>query len=166
MTETATATQQSQLGDESFMSAADLRAYMTQMQMARAAESVEGMSRAEKAREELAKQLSEPVKLTPARVEEIVKSLKSKLRAAAEGGKTELMVMRFPNSLCTDKGRAVNNSDPEWPETLVGRPRQAFELWRDHLRPLGYRLSAMIIEWPRGLPGDVGFFLNWGELKK
>jgi len=24
----------------------------------------------------------------------------------------------------------------------------------------------MIIEWPAGLPGDVGFFLKWGEAKK
>jgi len=65
------------------------------------------------------------------------------------------MVMRFPNLLCTDKGRAINNSDPSWPETLTGRPRQ--------LRAMA---SAMIIEWPGGLPGDVGFFLKWGDDKK
>lgn len=155
-----------ELADETFMSAADLRNYMTEMQMAKAMKSVDGMSRAEKARQDLTKRLAEPIDMTPERLKEILQPLRSKLRAAAERGETELMVMRFPNTLCTDKGRAINNSDPDWPETLSGRPRQAYELWRDQLRQGGFRLSAMIIEWPGGLPGDVGFFLKWGETKR
>ena len=157
---------ESELGDETFMSAADLRTYMTEMQIARATKSVDGMDRAGKAREELMKQLSEPLDLTPQRLKEILQPLRSKLRAAAERGQTELMVMRFPNDLCSDKGRAINNSEPAWPDTLTGRPRQAYELWRDQLRSAGFRLSAMIIEFPGGLPGDVGLFLKWGEAKK
>jgi hypothetical protein len=157
---------QQDLGDETFMSAADLRSYMTEMQMARASKSLDGMDRAEKARQDLVKRLAEPLDLTQERLKEIMQPLKAKLRAAAERGQTELMVMRFPNSLCADKGRAINNADPSWPETLTGRPRQAYELWRDQLRSAGFRLSAMIIEWPGGLPGDVGFFLKWGEGKK
>jgi hypothetical protein len=27
-------------------------------------------------------------------------------------------------------------------------------------------LKAMIVEWPGGLPGDVGFFLQWGDAKR
>jgi hypothetical protein len=157
---------QQELGAETFMSAADLRNYMTEMQMSKAVNSVGGMDRAEKAREELIKRLSEPLDLTPERLKEILEPLQSKLRAAAARGQAELMVMRFPNALCTDKGRALNNADPTWPETLTGRPRQAYELWRDHLKNIGFRLNAMIIEWPGGLPGDVGFFLKWGEQKK
>jgi hypothetical protein len=157
---------QQELADETFMSAADLRNYMTEMQMAQASKSVEGMDRAEKARQDLAKRLGEPIELTPERLKEIMQSLKSKVRAAAGRSQTELMVMRFPNTLCNDKGRAINNADPSWPETLTGRPRQAFELWRDQLRPAGFRLSAMIIDWPGGLPGDVGFFLKWGDAKQ
>jgi hypothetical protein len=99
-------------------------------------------------------------------LKEILQPLQFKLRAAAERGQTELMVMRFPNTLCTDKGRAINNADESWPETLTGRPRQAYELWRDQFRPAGFRLSAMIIDWPGGLPGDVGFFLKWGGAKR
>jgi hypothetical protein len=157
---------QQQLGDETFMSADDLRNYMTEMQMAKAMKSVDGMDRAEKARHDLVKRMAEPIDLTPERLQEILQPLKSKLRSAAERGETELMVMRFPNSLCSDKGRAINNADPTWPDTLTGRPRQAYELWRDQLRPAGFRLSAQIIEWPGGFPGDVGFFLKWGEAKK
>lgn len=157
---------QQELGDEIFMSAADLRTYMNEMQMARAAKAVEGMGLAERARNELMKQLAEPLVLTPERLKEITHNLQTKLRRAAQDGKDELMVMRFPNSLCTDKGRAINNSDPDWPDTLTGRPRQAYELWRDQLRGAGYKLTAMIIDWPRGLPGDVGFFLHWGDQRR
>jgi hypothetical protein len=156
---------QQELADETFMSAADLRIYMSEMQMAKASKSVEGMDRAEKARHDLIKRMAEPIDLTPERLKEILQPLKTKLRAAAERGQTELMVMRFPNALCTDHGRAINNSDPAWPDTLTGRPRQAYELWRDQLRSAGFRLSALIIEWPGGLPGDVGLFLKWGDTK-
>ncbi|MBB3018769.1 hypothetical protein FHR70_001823 [Microvirga lupini] len=157
---------QQELGDETFMSADDLRTYMTEMQMAKASKSLEGMDRAEKARHELIKRMAEPIDLTPERLKEILQPLRAKLRLAAERGETELMVMRFPNALCTDHGRAINNSDPTWPDTLTGRPRQAYELWRDQLRSAGFRLSALIIEWPGGLPGDVGFFLKWGDTKQ
>jgi hypothetical protein len=163
MADTMTAIQQRELEDESFMSAADLRSYMQQVQMAQAVDAVGGMSQADKAREELVKQLMEPINLTPARVQEIIRSLKTKLKAAADSGKTELMVMRFPNVLCSDKGRALNNGEADWPNTLMGRPRQAYELWRDKLQPMQFKLSAMIIEWPRGMPGDIGLFLSWGK---
>jgi hypothetical protein len=29
------------------------------------------------------------------------------------------------------------------------------------LRPLGYKLSAEIVSWPDGLPGDVALYLKW-----
>ena len=157
---------QNELGDETFMSAADLRSYMTEMQMAKAMKSVDGMDRAEKARQEMIKRMAAPLELTPEVHAEIVQNLQMKLRNAAQRGATELMVMRFPNAICTDHGRAINNADPTWPETLTGRPRQAYELWRDQLRDAGFKLNAMIIEWPGGLPGDIGFFLKWGETKR
>ena len=153
-----------ELGDESFMSATDLRAYMTEMDMANASKEIDRMDRAEKARQELMKSLSTEV--PPEKLPEVKASLLHKLRSAAQRGGRELMVMRFPTALCTDKGRAINNAEAGWPETLTGRPRQAYEFWRDQLRPAGYRLKAMIVEWPGGLPGDVGFFLQWGEAKR
>ncbi|MFT0859842.1 hypothetical protein [Ancylobacter sp. G4_0304] len=151
------------LGDESFMTAEDLRNYMDQVALARANEAVEAMEKADKAKQELAKTLAQPLDLTPARIAEIEQNVLVKLRAAAERGETEMMVMRFPNTLCTDHGRAINNSLDGWPDTLTGRPRQAYELWRDLLKPKGFGLAAMIVEWPRGMPGDVGFFLTWGH---
>lgn len=155
-----------ELADETFMSASELRNYMTEMQMAKATKSVGGMDRAEKARQDLIKRMAEPIDLTHERLQEILQPLRSKLKAAAGRGENELLVMRFPNALCTDHGRAINNADPAWPDTLTGRPRQAYELWRDQLQPAGFRLSALIIEWPSGMPGDVGFFLKWGDAKR
>lgn len=151
------------LGDESFMSAADLRKYMDEIALARANEAVEAMDKADKAKQELAKQLAQPLDLTPEKMAEITNNVLVKLRSAAERGETELMVLRFPNTLCTDHGRAINNSLEGWPDTLTGRPRQAYELWRDRLKPAGFGLAAMIVEWPKGMPGDIGFFLTWGR---
>lgn len=162
-TETITGAHERKLGDETFMSAEDLRNYMDQVALAHAKEAVASVDAAERAREELAKTLAEPLDLTPEKLAEISTNVLVKLRAAAARGETELMVLRFPNSLCTDHGRAINNSLEGWPDTLTGRPRQAYELWRDRLKPAGFGLTTMIVEWPNGMPGDVGMFLVWGR---
>ena len=155
------AEQHTTLGDESFMSADDLRAYMMEIEKAKLSKEISAMDRADKAREELIKTLSQPIDLSPETLHDIAQNLSTKMRLAAQRGETEIMVMRFPNVLCTDKGRAINNAEDGWPDTLTGRPRQAYELWRDHLRQGHYKLRAMIVDWPNGMPGDVGFFLSW-----
>lgn len=149
------------LGDESFMTADDLRKYMEEQERARLSKEIAAMDKADHARDELVKTLSQPVELTPELIHTIAHNLTNKMRIAAQNGETEIMVMRFPNTLCTDKGRAINNAEDGWQDTLTGRPRQAYELWRDHLRDAHYKLKAMIIDWPSGMPGDVGFFLSW-----
>lgn len=149
------------LADESFMSADDLKVYMAELEMAKASKMLNAMTKAEEARQKLVKTLQEEVEVTPEKIAEIKQSLAVKTRAAAGRGESEVMVMRFPSSLCSDKGRAINNAEPDWPTTLTGRPRQAYEFWKEHLRPARYKLRAMIIDWPGGLPGDVAFFLAW-----
>jgi hypothetical protein len=149
------------LGDETFMSADSLRTYMNEMSSAKLSNGLEAMAKADEARQELIKTMQQTVDVTQAKVAELKRNLAIKLKSAAERGDSEVMVMRFPNSLCTDKGRAINNSEPDWPETLTGRPLQAFEFWRSHLKPANYRLTAMIVDWPGGLPGDVAFYIGW-----
>lgn len=162
MTETPTqASGHENLADESFISAEDLRNYMHQQEAARLNKELSAMDLAERTRAELVKKLSEPLDLTPERLHEIQQNLIHKIRLAAERGETEIMIMRFPNALCTDKGRALNNGDENWPDSLTGRPRQAYELWRDHLRQAHYKFKAQIVDWPNGLPGDVGLFISW-----
>ena len=80
---------------------------------------------------------------------------------AVKDGKMEAMVYSFPSELCADSGRAINNGDPNWPETLRGKAREFFERYQAFGKPGGYRLKAMVINFPGGIPGDIGFFLNW-----
>jgi len=149
------------LGDESFMSADDLRVYMTELEMAKASKMLGAMDKAEEARKKLVATLRDEIAVTPEKIAEIKHSLANKTRAAAARGETEVLVMRFPSALCTDRGRAINNSEADWPTTLTGRPRQAYEFWKEHLQPAKYKLRALIIDWPGGMPGDVAFFLSW-----
>lgn len=71
--------------------------------------------------------------------------------------------MRFPSELCSDSGRAIGNADPEWPETLPGKARGAYRLWARLGRSRGFQLRAIILDYPGGIPGDVGLFLDWSE---
>ena len=80
---------------------------------------------------------------------------------AVKDGKFEAMIYSFPSDLCTDSGRAINNIDPRWPETLQGKAKEFFESYEELAKPRGYKLKAMVINFPGGIPGDVGFFLNW-----
>jgi hypothetical protein len=82
---------------------------------------------------------------------------------AVKKGELEALIYSFPSSLCTDEGRAINNLKPDWPETLQGKARQIFEMYESVAKPAGYKLKAQIINFPGGMPGDVGFFLSWAE---
>ncbi|NNH56529.1 MULTISPECIES: hypothetical protein [Rhizobium] len=82
------------------------------------------------------------------------------MKAAADG-KSEAMVYSFPSSFCTDSGRAINSARPEWPTTLQGKAKEIYDLFIEVARPHGYKLKAMVISFPGGMPGDIGFFLNW-----
>ena len=87
--------------------------------------------------------------------------LRKALMAAAERGVNHLQVFTFPSELCTDRGRAINNGDPDWPETLVGYAQRAYEFYKTELQPHGYRLRAEILDYPGGMPGEVGITLTW-----
>ncbi|MCA1444930.1 histidine kinase, partial [Ensifer sp. IC4062] len=84
---------------------------------------------------------------------------------AVKDGKFEAMVYSFPSSLCTDSGRAINSADRDWPQTLQGKAKEFYERYQTFGKPQGYKLKAMIINFPGGIPGDVGFFLDWSPDK-
>jgi hypothetical protein len=83
------------------------------------------------------------------------------LTRLAEQGKHEFLALRFPAELLKDGGRRVNNFDPDWPESLDGFAKRAFDYFEEQLKPLGYRLRAQILDYPNGNLGDVGVFLCW-----
>jgi hypothetical protein len=83
------------------------------------------------------------------------------IERAVSNGRTEVQVHRFPNQLCTDKGRAINQQERGWENTLTGVPKEIYELWAKYFRPRGYKLKVEIIDFPGGMPGDVGMTLKW-----
>jgi hypothetical protein len=83
------------------------------------------------------------------------------VKTAAEHGQHEVLVMQFPSSYCTDRGRAINNFEPDWPQTLTGFAKKAMEFYEKELEPAGYKVRAQILDYPGGMPGDVGIFLRW-----
>lgn len=84
-------------------------------------------------------------------------------RKAAEMGAKEFELLRFPSELCTDGGRAINAPEADWPTTLRGEAAEVYRHWEDELKPQGFRLTARVVDFPGGIPGDVGLFLVWGE---
>lgn len=90
-----------------------------------------------------------------------IERINNAVRIAAEQGHHQVLVVTFPSSFCSDGGRRINIADPEWPSTLDGFAKRAYEFYQKELRPLGYKLHAEIISWPGGMPGDVGLYLKW-----
>jgi hypothetical protein len=85
------------------------------------------------------------------------------IQRAVNNRLTEVQVFRFPSQLCTDKGRAINQQEPGWEKTLTGAPKEIYQLWEKYFRARGYRLRVQIIDFPGGLPGDVGMTVSWGH---
>ena len=94
--------------------------------------------------------------------EEALKRVATIIQRAVSNSQTEVQVYRFPNSLCTDGGRAINQGERGWENTLTGVPKEIHEFWKRHLQSRGYKLRMQIVDFPGGVPGDVGITLNWG----
>jgi CBS domain-containing protein len=82
-------------------------------------------------------------------------------RTAAEQGLKEFLLLRFPSQVCSDGGRAINVPDPGWPATLRGEAAEIYLRWSHDLQPQGFHLSARVVDFPDGMPGDIGLFLVW-----
>ncbi|HET9718430.1 MAG TPA: hypothetical protein VFP60_19850 [Pseudolabrys sp.] len=95
--------------------------------------------------------------------EERLKRAAAIINRAINNGLTEVEVGRFSNSLFTDKGRAINQQERGWEQTLTGLPKELFEFWKKHMQPRGYRIKFQIAEWPEGMPGDISITLSWGK---
>jgi len=114
---------------------------------------------AEAEKRALIERLSKPSGLSE---DEKVKLAASVIQRAVRNGLTEVQVYRFPNMLCTDKGRAINQMEPGWEKTLTGVPKEIYQLWTDYLKPRGYRIRYQVIDFPGGVPGDIGVTISWG----
>jgi hypothetical protein len=104
-------------------------------------------------------QLSKPSGISE---DEAIRRAKAIIERGMKNRATEVEVFRFPNQLCTDKGRAINQQEPGWEKTLTGAPKEIYQLWEKHFRPRGYKLKVQIVDFPDGLRGDIGMTLSWG----
>ena len=102
--------------------------------------------------------LTHPYGLTD---EEVMEKAAIIVNRAVENGMTSVQVFRFPNSVTTDSGRAINQAEEGWENTLTGIPKEIYEFWQRQLKPRGYHMRFEIIDYPGGMPGDVGIFLSW-----
>lgn len=102
--------------------------------------------------------LSKPSGLSDADISRRANAL---IERAVNGGHTSVQVYRFPNQLCTDRGRAINQNELGWEKTLTGTPKEIYDYWQRCLRPLGYKLRCEVVDFPGGMPGDIGMTLAW-----
>jgi len=115
---------------------------------------------AEAEKHKLIDKLSKPSGLSE---EEKVQLASTVIQRAVRNGLTEVQVYRFPNTLCTDHGRAINQMEKGWEKTLTGIAKEIYQLWADYLQPRGYRIRYQIVDFPGGVPGDISIVLAWGE---
>lgn len=47
--------------------------------------------------------------------------------------------MAFPSQYCTDHGRAINNFEEGWGDTLTGMARRVYDAYETHLKARGYQ---------------------------
>src|SRR6267142_1757668 len=111
----------------------------------KAEEHMRHMAAAEAEKRALIEELTKPSGLTE---DEKVKRASTVIQRAVKNGLHEVQVYRFPNILCTDRGRAINQMEPGWENTLTGMPKEIFHLWKDYLQPRGYKIAYQIIDFP------------------
>jgi hypothetical protein len=94
--------------------------------------------------------------------EQALKRVSTIVQRAVKNGLTEVEVFRFPNTMCTDRGRAINNNlEAGWEETLTGLPKEMYLFWERQLKPRGYKVRYQVVDFSGGVPGDIGITLKW-----
>ena len=144
--------------DELLPSAKDVMQKIALAEAEKASEEMRLRAQAEAEKKALIDQFSKPSGLSD---DEAISRAVRIIERAVSSGLTEVQVHRFPNQLCTDKGRAINQREPGWENTLTGVPKEIYQLWHKYFRPRGYKLRVQIIDFPGGMPGDVGMTLSW-----
>src|SRR3954454_38567 len=86
------------------------------------------------------------------------------IRRAAEQGRNEIEILRFSSQYCSDHGRAINNFEEGWPDTLTGAARRVYDAYVQHLQGQGYKIRAQILNYPEGGLGEVGIYIGWYPL--
>ena len=140
------------------LSAKELMAKIAKVEGEKASKAMKAHEAAEAEKQALLDRLSRPSGLSD---DEVMEKAAIIVNRAVENGMTSVQVFRFPNHICTDNGRAINQVEDGWEQTLTGIPKEIYEFWKRQLKPRGYHIRYEIIDYPGGMPGDVGIFLSW-----
>jgi len=144
--------------DDLIPSAKEIQKQAALKEAQKADEHAKRLAAAEAEKHALIERLSKPSGLSE---EEKVQLASTVIQRAVRNGLSEVQVYRFPNSLCTDHGRAINQMEKGWEKTLNGIPKEIYQLWSDYLQPRGYRIRYQIVDFPGGVPGDISITISW-----
>src|SRR5262245_14905272 len=113
--------------DDILPSATDCNKKMAEAEAAKASEYVRKQAAIDAEKKALLDKLKGPSGVSD---EERLKRAAAIINRAVNNGQTEIEVGRFPNSLLTDLGRAINQQEKGWENTLTGLPKELFEFWK------------------------------------
>ena len=139
--------------------AKDLQVKIAHAEAEKASAAIKAHAAAEAEKQAFLDRLSKPSGLTD---EQVIEKASHIVNRAVENGLTSVQVLRFPNHLCTDNGRAIDQAEDGWEKTLTGIPKELYFFWERQLKPAGYHIKYEIIDRPGGMRGDVAVFLSWG----
>lgn len=137
----------------------ELQMKIAEAESAKASAALKRQQAEDREKAELMERLVRPSGLSD---DEVMEKASIIINRAVENGLMSVQVFRFPHTLCSDNGRAINQGEPGWETTLTGIPKEIYEFWKRQLQPRGYHIRYEIIDYPGGMPGDVGIILSWG----
>ena len=138
--------------------AAEVMEKLAQAEGEKASEAARKRAEAEGENQALLDKLTKPSGVSD---DEALRRVARIVERAVSNGLVEVQVYRFPNALCTDHGRAINQQESGWETTLTGLPKEMYQFWERQLRPRGYKIKFQVVDWPGGMPGDIGITLKW-----
>src|SRR5262245_16558778 len=140
------------------LSVKELQAKIALAESAKAAAALKHQQAEEAEKKALLDRLTKPSGLSD---DEVAEKASIIINRAVENGLMSVQVFRFPHHLCTDDGRAINQAEAGWEKTLTGIPKEIYEFWKRRLQPEGYHIRYEVIDYPGGMPGDIGIVLSW-----
>src|SRR6185369_12923243 len=112
------------------LTAKDLQKKIAEAESAKASAAMKAHAAAEAEKKAFLDHLSKPSGLTD---EQIIEKANSIIGRAVENGLTSVQVLRFPNHICTDDGRAIDQGETGWEKTLTGIPKELYAFWERQL---------------------------------
>ena len=140
------------------LSVKELQAKIAQAEADKATLALKHQAAEEAEKKALLERLSKPSGLSD---DEVAEKASVIINRAVENGLMSVQVFRFPHHLCTDNGRAINQAEAGWEDTLTGIPKEIYAFWKRRLQPEGYHIRYEVIDYPGGMPGDIAIILSW-----